>query len=764
MALQDIQGKNEKSAEDTVAAPVSSVKRRPWLSTRWVRSLTVLLAALAVVAGVATYVVLTGTAPISPDPQKVVALIYVDLVILLLISVSVIRKVVGIWSARRRGSAGSQLHVRLVMMFGALSVMPAIVVSIFSLLFFDLGLESWFSQRVRTALSESQAIAEAYLAEHQKNIQADALKIARDISRDAAVLDNNPRLLERALNFHTQLREVTEAIIFNPVTGIKARAGLTFVLELEPLSEASIEDARNGEVVFLRTGQEDRVLALVKLDNFLEESFLLVGRYVDPRVLVRTERTRDAVAQFERLEQERSDIQVTFALSFILVALLLLLAAVWLGLNFASQLTQPISMLIAATEKIRGGELSARVPELSKSDELGTLSRAFNRMTSQLENQRAELVEAARQIDERRRFTEAVLTGVTVGVIGIDAAGRINLPNRSASNLVGIELEELIGHDLGAVVPELAGLLKAAQNAQTDRLLEQEIRLERDGETKSLFVRIEVERDADRIVGFVVTLDDISDLLSAQRKAAWADVARRIAHEIKNPLTPIQLSAERLRRKYLKQIENDPETFQACVDTIIRQVDDIGRMVSEFSSFARMPKPTMQTQNVVDLCRQAVFLQKNANQHINYEIELPDQAPDLYCDGRQVSQALTNLLQNACDAIEGRRDIDVSAGKVALRLFQDGDVVSIEVEDNGKGLPEEGRDRLTEPYMTTRKKGTGLGLAIVKKIMEDHKGRLIIGDSPQNESGTLVTMAFSKSALSALSQENADRGRDGHGV
>lgn len=762
MAIQDINESKSQAGQDQASVPVAKAKR-PWLSGRVVRVLTILLAVLAIVAGVATYIVLTGTAPIDTNPQNVIALIYVDLVILLLIGVFIIRKVVSVWSARRRGSAGSQLHVRLVMMFGALSVMPAIIVSVFSLLFFDLGLESWFSQRVRTALSESQAIAESYLAEHQKNIQGDALQIARDLSRDAAILDNDQRLLERALNFHAQLREVTEAIVFTP-SDVKARAGLTFVLELEPISEAGLDDARNGEVVFLRTGQEDRVLALVKLDNFLEETFLLVGRYVDPRVLVRTERTRDAVAQFENLERERSDIQLTFALSFMLVALLLLLAAVWLGLNFASQLTQPISMLIAATEKIRSGELSARVPELSKSDELGTLSRAFNRMTTQLETQRDELIEAARQIDERRRFTEAVLTGVTVGVIGVDAKGRINLPNRSASNLVGIELEELIGHDLGEVVPELEPLLQAAKRAQSDRLLEQEIKIDRDGASKNLLLRIEIEKDANGIAGFVVTLDDISDLLSAQRKAAWADVARRIAHEIKNPLTPIQLSAERLKRKYLKEIQSDKDTFLACTDTIIRQVDDIGRMVAEFSNFARMPKPTMQTQNLTDLCRQAVFLQKNANQHINYDVQLPSEAVNLYCDGRQLSQALTNLLQNACDAIEGRPDGAAAQGQVALRMLQDGDMISIEVEDNGKGLPEEGRDRLTEPYMTTRKKGTGLGLAIVKKIMEDHKGHLLLADAPNSETGALVTMTFSVNALSALEKNNAERGEDEHGV
>nr|WP_115934411.1 PAS domain-containing sensor histidine kinase [Aestuariispira insulae] len=709
------------------------------------RVFSFILLGLAAASGVATYAVLTSS-DLNASPQEIMSLISLDLVLLLMLGILVIRKIVSIWSARRRGSAGAQLHVRLVVMFGALSVAPTIVVSVFSLLFFDLGLESWFSDRVRTALSESQAVAEAYLKEHQKNVQSDALRIARGISRDAFQLENDTNKLHAALNIHSQLRGIHEALIFNPDAGVIARSGLTLVLELEPIPQEAIKDARDGEVVLLEASQDDRVRALVRLDNFLQERFLLVGRYVDSTVLSRTEQTRTAVAQFERLEGERSGIKVIFLLAFIVVALLLLLGSVWIGLIFASRLTQPISELIAATEKVRGGDLNTRVPELAATDELGVLSRAFNRMTSQLESQRGELLDAAQQIDERRRFSEAVLTGVSAGVIGLDAKGRIDLPNRSASILLGIDLEELTGHELSAVVPELSEVINQAQKLRGGKHVEEEVKVEREGETTTLFVRISKESSQGKLSGFVVTFDDMSDLLAAQRKAAWADVARRIAHEIKNPLTPIQLSAERLKRKYLKQIQTDPETFQGCVDTIIRQVDDIERMVTEFSSFARMPKPTIQRQNLSDICRQAVFLQKNANTHIRYETEIPEGALYLDCDSRQISQVVVNLLQNAHDAIVGRQDDAGTAyqGNITLRLRQDADKILVEVIDNGKGLPQEGRDRLTEPYVTTRKKGTGLGLAIVKKIMEDHQGGLILEDAQGPEGGAHVTLYFNR--------------------
>ncbi len=731
-----------------------------WLSQPKVtRLFTIGLLGLSLAAGVGTYAAFTGLTRFGDDPDMVVALINLDLVLLLTIGVVVTRRIVGVWAERRRGSAGSKLYVKLVMLFGLLSVAPAIVVAIFSWLFFDLGLESWFSERVRTAVSESREVAQAYLDEHQKNIRTDALRIARDLNNDARFLQPNPTLLNRMLDIQLRLRDLSEAIVFEGSTRrIVARAGLTVVLEFEPIKESLINEASQGEVVLLTSDAEDRVRAIIKLDNFID-LYLYIGRLVDPKVLQRIEQTLGAVQQFERLEGQRSDIKVSFALAFVVVALLLLLTAVWIGLNLAGQLSHPISTLIGATEKVRAGDLEARVPEPesdTRDDELGLLSRAFNRMTAQLRSQRGELLEANKQIDERRRFTEAVLAGVSAGVIGLDSEGRIDLPNRSASDLLGLELEEQLGEPLAALVPEMGPLIEGARAKRQGRFTEAQIKITSDGYARTLLVRVGAEREEDgaggAVQGFVVTFDDVSLLLAAQRKAAWADVARRIAHEIKNPLTPIQLSAERLKRKYLKEIKSDPETFITCTDTIVRHVGDIGRMVDEFSSFARMPAPTMAQQDICDIVRQAVFLQRNANADVAYEADLPAHPIELRCDGRQISQVVTNLLQNAYDAIEGREGPKRSAGRIAVRLREteghaaagdageDGAIV-IEVEDNGRGLPKEDRDRLTEPYITTRAKGTGLGLAIVKKIMEDHGGTLMLADAPGGQ-GALVTLTL----------------------
>ena len=691
--------------------------------------LTVTLVVAALAAGIGTYAVLSDITALGSEPDTVLVLLNVDLALLLILAIFVVRRIVSIWSERRKGSAGSRLHVRLVVLFGLVSVTPTIIVAIFSALFFNFGLESWFSERVRTALSASVAVADAYLQEHKQNIRADVLRMARDLGRDAPTLVNSPARFNQIVNLQSQLRGLTEAIVFTGDGRILARSGLTFVLEFEPVPESAFATARAGEVALLTSENEDRVRALVRLDSFVD-TYLFVGRFVDSKVLGHMERTQGAVTQFERLELERADLQVSFALIFLLVALLLLLAAAWIGLNFATQLSRPISLLIGATEKVRTGDLTARVPEQDSSDEVGMLMRAFNRMTSQLASQRHELINANEQLEERRRFTETVLAGVSAGVIGLDEQGRIYLSNRSASLLLGVELDEFAGQPLTDIVPEMGNMVQEARALRTFRAAENQINVVQNNEKKTLLVRVGVDRNGAQIDGFVVTFDDITELLSAQRKATWADVARRIAHEIKNPLTPIQLSAERLKRKYLHEIKSDPETFEICADTIVRQVGDIGRMVDEFSHFARMPAPVIQDENATELCRQAVFLQRNANRHITFEIEAPKEPLYVPCDSQMLSQALTNLLQNAVDAIDGRKG-EVPPGQVKLRLYQEqsNKRTIIEVEDNGKGLPIEDRERLTEPYVTTRHKGTGLGLAIVRKIMEDHLGVLSLGDA-----------------------------------
>jgi two-component system nitrogen regulation sensor histidine kinase NtrY len=414
---------------------------------------------------------------------------------------------------------------------------------------------------------------------------------------------------------------------------------------------------------------------------------------------------------------------------------------VWLAILFATKLTEPIGGLMSAAEQMRGGNLAVRVEEGPPNDELGQLARSFNRMASQIEQQRGELVDANKELDTRRRLTDAVLAGVSAGVLSVDGMGIITRGNRSALELLALPEDGVIGRQLIEVMPQLAPL--AVQTAERpERVTQGQIEILQRGARRTLLVRISAS-DA----GSVVTFDDVTDLMSAQRMAAWGDVARRIAHEIKNPLTPIQLSAERLKRRYLKQIKDDPETFSTCTDTIIRQVGDIGRMVDEFSSFARMPRPTVQLEDAKELCQQALFLQRSGNVEIRYKAHLPDHPVPLICDRRQISQVLTNILKNAGEAIEGRESSSgqtLPPGEIALTLKEDGNMVSMVVEDNGKGLPHEGRERLTEPYMTTRSKGTGLGLAIVKKIMEDHGGALILDD--REGGGARISLVFRRDA------------------
>ncbi len=707
------------------------------------------LPCFVVLAGVATYWALTGAPPVGDNPERLRLLLYLDCVLLLVLAIVVVRRIAKIWLARRRGSAGSRLHLRLVVLFGLVAVTPTIIVMSFSVLFFDFGIQSWFSERVGAALEEAQAVAIGYEKEHQENIRSDVLRMARDMNRDAPLLESNLRLLNQAVRLQAQLRGLTEAVVFDGSGRVLARSGLTYALEFETVQASRMETARSGEVPVWVNDSDDRVRALVRLDNFLD-AYLYVGRFVDATVLSHTERTRNAVEEFYSLKEKSSGFLISFTLIFTLVALLLVTASVWLGLYVATDFTQPVSELIGAVEKVRGGDLSARVKEPSPNDEIGGLSRAFNRMADQLESQRRELTEANRQIDERRQFTETVLSGVSAGVIGLDSSGRINLPNRSAARLLGMDIDEMAGRHLADIVPEMAGLLREARRRR--KSTEAQIKISRKGKNLTLLVAIASEYIDSKLIGFVITFDDVSELLEAQWKGAWADVARRIAHEIRNPLTPIQLAAERLKKKYLKEIKSDPETFEICTDTIIRQVDDIGRMIEEFSNFARMPAPILRLENLSDLCRQAVFLQRTAHSAIEFETEMPDEQIFVTCDGRQISQAVTNILQNAADSMERRRGGASEPARIELRLNRGNDgVTRIEVEDNGPGWPKGGRDQLTEPYVTTRAKGTGLGLAIVKKIMEDHGGNLVLDDS--RTGGALVRLELSDSV--ADSQKDA---------
>ncbi len=726
------------------------------------------LAVASGAAGIATYAAWTGTAPQGANPKLVMILLVIDLVLLLLLGALIARQLVRLWVERRSGSAGSRLHTRFVALFSLVAVAPAIITAVFSALVFHLGLQAWFSERVRTAVQESLAVADAYVAEHRNIVRADVLAMANDLNRMAPQLARDRSFFSNVLQTQTAVRSLSEATVFDSSGRVVARTTLSLAAAFDNVPLRAIERANVGEVVILDREGEDQVYAMVKLDRFLD-SYLYVGRLVDPVVVNHAERTRQVVSEYETLEGVRERIQVTSLLIFIVVALLLLGVAVWLGLVFANRLVRPISALVVAAERVRQGDLEARVGEGGDDDEIGTLSRAFNRMTSQLESQRSELVEANRQLDRRRRFTEAVLGGVSAGVIGIDREGRINLPNRSAAKLLETEIEDLTGRILADAVPEMAALLDEAR-ARPDRGAEGQIKIARRGRWRILIVRVDSDRaHGGERGGHVVTFDDVTDLVQAQRTAAWADVARRIAHEIKNPLTPIQLSAERLKRKYGKEIESDPEIFKQCTDTIIRQVEDIGRMVDEFTAFARMPAPNLKPENIVEIVRQELFSQGVAHPDIEYRTELPDTPFVLRCDARQIRQMLTNVLKNAAEAIEGRhaKEGDNSEkGRIEVWLKSTDGGLTISVGDNGRGLPAENRERLTEPYVTTRTSGTGLGLAIVRKIMEDHGGRLFLEDGEGG--GACVHLEFqgNEEAPDSINQDDNSANMDGvaHGA
>jgi two-component system nitrogen regulation sensor histidine kinase NtrY len=732
------------------------------------RATTFALAVTAVLLGLATFVLLAGGSPLGPtSPGQIVAVVLANAIVLLMLAASLATRLVRVWAERRRGSAGARLHVRLVMLFGVVAVVPALVVAAFAAVFFNLGIQAWFSDRVRDTLEASLVASRAWLDQHRDEIRVDALAMAADLNRAAGLfLPQNQPAFERLLATQASIRGLTEAVVVEPQLGqVVAQAGFVSGGVVELPSAWALEQLRHGEVAVVPGDAAARVRALALLDT-QPGLVLAIGRPLDAGILEHLRRTELAFQEYDQLDRNRGSLQVTFALVFVCAALLVLLAAVLVGLVFANQLARPISRLISAAERVRAGDLTTRVEEGTADDELASLTRAFNRMTSQLSAQRGELMEAYRQIDERRRFTETVLSGVSAGVVGLDAQGRINLPNRSASELLGIDLDAGIGLPLAKVAPEFAPLLAEAATGP-ERPRNAEIPLGPPSRRRSLIARIGAEMQQGRVAGYVLTFDDITELQSAQRKAAWADVARRIAHEIKNPLTPIQLSAERLKRKYLKEIASDPETFRSLTDTIVRQVGDIGRMVDEFSAFARMPQPVIRPEPLAQIVREALVLQQAAHPEIAYDVRIPPDPPVVPADRRLIGQALTNLLQNAADAVAGRpreEGAEAPPGHIGLRLESVPDGWAIVVEDDGIGLPEgEERARLTEPYVTHKAKGTGLGLAIVKKIMEDHGGRLALEDRDEGP-GARAVLILPGEAAAAARREEMGLGRVGHGA
>jgi len=733
----------------------SPTPKRSWFGRLLAsRRFAFILATIAVASGTATFVLLTGTSSGTgtTSSNQVALFLIIDLTVLLMLVAVIAQRIVAMSVERRKGMAGSALHVRIVVMFSLVSVTPAILVAVFAALFLNYGINFWFNERVRTAVDASQVVANAYLEEHIQNIGTAVLGVINTLNRDAPKLLANPRLFSQTLTDLSNEHALSEAVIIDINGIILTRARYSMLnLQAGEVPANAFKRANVGEVAILTAPNTDHVRAIVKLDRFVG-AYLLVERFVDARVRSNMERVREASQSYHNLQERRGTIEITFVAIFTVVALLLLLSAIWVGMTLANQLIKPISKLIDAAQGVSRGDLTLRVDVDETIGEIGSLSEAFNNMTEKLALQQDGLLQMNREIDERRRFTETVLGGVSAGVIGLNSEGRIDLANPTAGLLLGVNLDDANGRFLAEIIPEMSEVIAQAFD-RPDRLARVEVTIHRDNIPAQLIVNATGEQLDEDIIGYVVTFDDITELQSAQRKAAWSDVARRIAHEIKNPLTPIQLSAERLKRKYLKQIKDDPETFTMCTETIIRQVEELGRMVDEFSSFSRMPQAVLKSEDLSNLCRQALFLERNRTENadgagsVKVEGLIPSDPLTLSCDAQQISRALTNILKNAVESVTERVEKDQNKGDkglVSLSLTTHdtpkGEHTVITIEDNGTGLPETDMTRLTEPYVTTRESGTGLGLAIVKKIMEDHGGHLILENKP--DGGASVSLSF----------------------
>ncbi|MEG9862476.1 MAG: PAS domain-containing sensor histidine kinase [Parvularculales bacterium] len=731
-----------KTATKTSPQPVNSglddriSLLRVWVSERTLAYASVLIALLL---GMLTFVLLSSETFLSKESELLVLLVGIDLVSIAILLVFVGRQLFRLISERRRRMAGYQLRWQLVTLFGLITVLPSLVLVVFTYFVLDVSLRGWFSDRISTAVEESVTVADAYLEEHVLSVRGQILAMANDINREASRLSGNSDQFDRFLTSQARLRNLSEAVVFDSTGRVLANSRFAYALTFSSLEEEFYERARAGDVAITRTDITNRIRAGVRLNQFVD-AYLLVGRFIDPNVSGAVDRTRTAVSEYQSLDIRQLDLKVSFAILFGMVALLLLLSAVWLGLNFANAIVLPLISVIRAAEDVRQGDLSSRVVSGRKNDEVAQLGRSFNEMLDKINKNREELVQANRQLDNRREFTEAVLGGVSSGVIGIDENWVITLPNAAALDMLSVSKMNAIGSRLDELVPEFAPLLNDS-SGRGRRMRERNIEIRRGDTTQTLLARITTETEARRIVGYVVTFENVSDLLDAQRKAAWADVARRIAHEIKNPLTPIQLAAERLGAKYMPSDAKNKKNFSTYIDTIIRQVDDIGRLVNEFSAFARMPDPVMGEHDLVAMAGGQVKLFEAAEKDVKFKLETGgNEKVIITCDDGMIRQVITNLIQNAIDAM---REAKVKALKIMIRIKVDGDAIILDVIDNGPGLPDKAGVDLTTPYVTFRKKGTGLGLAIVKKITEDHHGRLTLGASNiRGYKGAMITLTL----------------------
>ncbi len=716
------------------------------LLSRMVAIVRVLAFALAVASIAATFVLVTGLVNVSLTEQRILVLVIGTSVVATILLIVVIFDLAQIFIQWRRGLAGARLHVRIVGLFTLIAAVPAILIAIVASVTLERGLNPWFSGALRELVTSSGTIAQGYQQQLCQNVGREMKLMAEDIenAKRTRLYDQNRSVFNTFLTTRAVMLGFPFAVIMTQDGIIIDRAETRSTDEPLPPREQDFRDAATPEPPCMLTTRH--VGALIKLPSF-DNQFLYVARRADQQAIAFGRVADQAIDQYRQLDLQRVNVQRAFAIMYAIITLMLLLSAIWMGLAFANRLVTPIRRLINATDAVSAGNLYVQVPTLRSEGDIGRLGQTFNAMIAEIRTQQNRLVSASDALDRRRQFTEAVLSGVSVGVIGLNEAGIIAIANPVADRILG---GHLAGNLIGEAAPEIAALFEEAKSSRS-RSIQRQVEMRSKGKDLNLFVRVTSELATVGDRGFVITLDDITDLVTAQRTSAWADVARRIAHEIKNPLTPIQLSAERIKRKYGKSITEDRAVFDQCTETIIRQVDDIRRMVDEFSSFARMPKPTLERDDLADVLRQTLFMMRVAHPEIEFRDNLPPDPLLVRFDRRLIGQAVQNILKNGTEGIAAYDGGSGFKGAIFL-LLTDGpdDTITIDIVDNGVGFPNENRQRLLEPYMTTREGGTGLGLAIVAKIFEEHGGGIELLDNPKAEHGACVRMTI------ARTQEDSD--------
>ena len=656
---------------------------------------------------------------------------------LIVLSILVAYQINKIIIQHNKNNAGSELHWRIAILFGGISILPSIFLATFGYFIVDYSFKGWFSERISTAVNESVKVAEDYLSEHTRSVRGSILEMVNDINREAPKLVSNPNSLDNYLSTQAAIRNLSEAILVNSSKMVLARSQFAFSIALNDLDDQVFKQAQDGDLIILRTDSNNKIRGLVKI-NRLVDVYLYAGRFLESSVLDAIDRTKLASDQYQFLNIESTNLQISFGALFFLVALFLLLLALWVGLVLANSIIKPLSSVISVANIARSGNLDVRVESNLGIEEITRLGLSFNKMLDEISKNKKELIAANFQINQRREFTEMILSGVSSGVIGLDSKGRVNLPNTKSLQLLNISEKKFYGKQFVKLFPEFANLFSKIQNGKLNSI-EGQIQIKVNEEIRTFLSRISTEIIEGKISGYVITFDDITELLSAQKKAAWSDIAQRIAHEIRNPLTPLQLSVERIYDKFKPKGLDELKSFNRYLETIQRQVDDIKNLVNEFSSFARMPKVNLYPGDINKVITTQLSLFKISNQNIKwtYINRLPKDFK-IMIDAQQLRQGLTNIFQNSVDSIHESASNREGIVNISTELKKD--IFLLIIEDNGPGFPKN-RESLTNPYVTLRENGTGLGLSIVSRIIEEHNGKLLLEDSELG--GAKIIIEFS---------------------